>query len=150
GHLALVALLTRELGQRLGVVELLLEALIELDVGRDRGQLASDLLGELLVVPEVGARRFGLQLRSPVARVVDAELLLRLVQSLPDRPEVVTEITHVVASAPVAHLELLAAAARARRIAGRLVPLALADGDVHDLFVGLRRWRLRGPAAFDR
>ncbi len=82
-HLTLVALFARHLGQRLGVVDVLHELFEGLDVGDRGGQFAGDATGEVLVVPQIGARRFGLELRPAMTEVVDPQVLLGLAEPPP-------------------------------------------------------------------
>ena len=65
GSTRVVRLLAPELEQRVEVVDALVESVDQLDVVADADELARDLARRVLVVPEVGARRLGLELDEP-------------------------------------------------------------------------------------
>ena len=117
GLLRLVVDLAGQLVQHLGVVELLRQLVVHVDVGFDVGVVGVDLLGALGVVPQVGAADLGFELDQPVAALGDLQVLGRLVETATDVAQVVGEVTHPLtrcSGSAVALLELLARPARAR------------------------------------
>ena len=138
GSWRLVLQLAGELGERLGVLELLGRA----RRSRSRSAVTADsspvtLRARSASSHRSGRRRLGLELRPPGRELVDAQVLAGLVEARPAGAFSSSEKSRM--RAAVAELELLAAAARAGRVARRLVPLALHHRHV-------RRRRLR-PAA---
>ena len=95
GLLALVLELTGELGERLGVVDLL---------GRARRSCSRSAVtadsspvtrrAGVGVVPEVGAGGLGLELRPPGLELVDAQVLVGLVEPDAQRLQIVGEVAH--------------------------------------------------------
>ena len=101
------------------------QAVVGAEVVGDHGQLGVDLLGPLLVVPEVGAAGLGLELGQPGPQLLDAEVDARLVEAATEVADGVGEVAHRSSTGPrsaVAELELLAAAARARARCGASCP----------------------------
>jgi len=62
-----------ELEQRLGVVERRLEVAVEAQLALERGLLAGQPLRRFVVVPQVRARRLGLQLVDALAQSVEVK-----------------------------------------------------------------------------
>jgi hypothetical protein len=95
GERGVVALFAGEVVERLGVVEPGRQAVVLLDVVGDGRQLARDPLGPLGLVPQVGARRLGLELGPSDSQLVELQVALGLVQPDAERLEIVGEVTHV-------------------------------------------------------
>jgi predicted DCC family thiol-disulfide oxidoreductase YuxK len=89
-----VTLLARQLGQRLDVVDAVAEGVVELEVVGGRRQLPGDLAGTVGVVPQIGARRFGLELGSPGPELVDLQVLRRLGVALAQGTDLVADVSH--------------------------------------------------------
>ena len=123
---ALVALLSRQLVQDLDVLHLLRQRVVGVDVVLHPGVLAGQLLGPVLVVPEVGGGDRHLELGQPRPRGVDPQVPVGLSHTVAERAQVVGEVAH--RSTTVAHLVLLARPARARLVATGLGPLVLDHG----------------------
>ena len=86
--------LARQLVQHLGVFELPRELVELVDVGLDVGVLGVDLLGLVLVVPQVGAGNLVLELGQPRAVGVDLEIAVGLAETATQFLQIVGEITH--------------------------------------------------------
>ena len=136
GLLGLVELLPRQLGERRSVLDPRRQALVEREVRVGSGELALHLLRDLRVIPQVGASQLGLELRTTQAQLVDPQVLVGLVQATRQVGQRGREVLH--SRSPVALLELLATAARARAVARGLLQVGLHDR-------GLRHW-LSGSA----
>ncbi len=78
----------------LGVGELLAEPLDQLDVLTYPSQLGGQAAGTLLVVPEIGGTGLLLQLGETLTRVVEPQVLGRVLDPSPEVAQVVGVITH--------------------------------------------------------
>ena len=96
GLLRRVVDLAGQLVQHLGVLQLAGQQVELVDVGLDVGVLGVDLLGLVLVVPQVGAADLVLELDQPRPVGVDLEVAVRLAETAAQLFQIVGIVTHVV------------------------------------------------------